>query len=90
MDSTFQQLESQRYLNKTIEHVEPTYPPPKFSRFLKQTITEKEGRSVHLEAQLQEPISDPNLRIIWERNGQSITASSRITTISNCESIISK
>lgn len=85
-DSTYQQiqqLESHRQYQRTESQMEPTFPAPKFGRVLKQTISEKEGKSVHLEAQLHEPISDPSLRVEWFKNGQPLTASSRITTITN-------
>ena len=41
-----------------------------------------EGAYAHFEAQIQ-PVSDPYMRIEWYKDGRSITASSRITTIYN-------
>ncbi len=41
-----------------------------------------EGSYAHFEAQIQ-PVSDPYMKIEWYKDGRSITASSRITTIYN-------
>jgi titin len=81
--SQLQRMESYSKFQRSAEEMETQYPAPKFSRTLKQEMTEKEGRSVHLEAQLSEPISDPSLKIDWLKDGRALTASSRITTIYN-------
>ncbi|CAL4067925.1 unnamed protein product, partial [Meganyctiphanes norvegica] len=52
---------------------------PKFLTQLKD-LTLKEGQSAHFEAKI-EPITDPNLRVEWYKNGQPITMGSRFRTI---------
>lgn len=55
---------------------------PTFVRPLHDLGLMNEGAYAHFEAQIQ-PVSDPYMRIEWYKDGRSITASSRITTIYN-------
>lgn len=55
---------------------------PVFVKPLHDLGVMNEGAYAHFEAQIQ-PVSDPYMRIEWYKDGRSITASSRITTIYN-------
>lgn len=55
---------------------------PVFIRPLQNLGELEEGKNAHFEAQLT-PVSDPSMRVEWYKDGQPITASSRITAIFN-------
>ena len=59
---------------------EEVVPAPKFTRPLQNMGERMEGTSVKLEAQIT-PSSDASMKIEWFKDGQPITASSRIGTI---------
>ena len=59
---------------------EETVPAPKFTRHLQNMGERVEGSSIKLEAQIT-PSSDSSMSIEWYKDGQPITASSRIGTI---------
>ena len=59
---------------------EEAVPAPKFTKHLQNMGERMEGSSVKLEAQVS-PSSDSSMSIEWYKNGQPITASSRIGTI---------
>ena len=60
--------------------VEETVPAPKFTKHLQNMGERMEGSSIKLEAQIT-PSSDSSMNIEWYKDGQPITASSRIGTI---------
>ena len=53
--------------------------PPVFMEQLKDIGAVAEGANVHTEARI-EPKSDPNLKVVWELNGKSISSGSRLKT----------
>ncbi|XP_045531935.1 titin isoform X5 [Pieris brassicae] len=55
------------------------YPPPQFIVPLR-SVTQTEGGKIHFETRI-EPVGDPTMKIEWLKNGQSIEASSRFTSI---------
>ncbi|XP_023947919.2 titin [Bicyclus anynana] len=55
------------------------YPPPQFIVPLK-SVSQMEGGKIHFETRI-EPVGDPSMRIEWLKNGQSIEASSRFTSV---------
>ena len=55
---------------------------PVFVKSLRDLGHMNEGAYAHFEAQIN-PVSDPYMRIEWTKDGRSITASSRISTIYN-------
>ena len=59
---------------------EEVQPAPKFTRPLNNLGERMEGSSIKLEGQIN-PSSDSNMKIEWYKDGQPITASSRIGTI---------
>ena len=59
---------------------------PVFVKGLHNLGLMNEGAYAHFEAQIQ-PVSDPYMKIEWCKDGRSITASSRITTIYNFGSV---
>merc|ERR1719471_33499 len=59
---------------------EEVVPAPKFTRHLQNMGERVEGSSIKLEAQIT-PSSDSSMNIEWFKDGQPITASSRIGTI---------
>merc|ERR1719402_887291 len=59
---------------------EEIQPAPKFTRPLNNLGERLEGSSIKLEGQIN-PSSDSNMKIEWYKDGQPITASSRIGTI---------
>ena len=59
---------------------EEVVPAPKFQRPLQNMGERMEGSSIKLEAQVT-PSSDSSMKIDWFKDGQPITASSRIGTI---------
>ena len=59
---------------------EEAVPPPKFTKHLQNMGERMEGTSIKLEAQIT-PSSDSSMQIEWYKDGQPITASSRIGTI---------
>ena len=59
---------------------EEVVPAPKFTRPLQNMGERMEGSSIKLEAQIS-PSSDSSMKIEWYKDGQPITASSRIGTI---------
>ena len=68
---------------QTVQQVqvqEEAVPPPKFQRPLQNMGERMEGSSIKLEAQVT-PSSDSSMKIDWFKDGQPITASSRIGTI---------
>uniref|UniRef100_A0A0N5ALN5 Immunoglobulin I-set domain protein n=1 Tax=Syphacia muris TaxID=451379 RepID=A0A0N5ALN5_9BILA len=59
-----------------------TFMPPTFIQSLQDVENLKEGDSVRLECRLQ-PVNDPTLRVIWERNGNPIPEGSRFMPARN-------
>ncbi|CAH2104070.1 unnamed protein product [Euphydryas editha] len=73
-----------RHVERARPYVPPgeedrVYPPPQFIVPLK-SVTQMEGGKIHFETRI-EPVGDPTMRIEWLKNGQSIEASSRFTSI---------
>ena len=67
-------------VQQVVQVQEEVVPAPKFTRHLQNMGERMEGSSIKLEAQVT-PSSDSSMTIEWYRNGQPITASSRIGTI---------
>ena len=67
-------------VQQVVQVQEEVVPAPKFTRHLQNMGERMEGSSIKLEAQVN-PSSDSSMTIEWYRNGQPITASSRIGTI---------
>lgn len=73
-----------RHVERARPYVPPgeedrVYSPPQFIVPLK-SISQMEGGKIHFETRI-EPVGDPTMRIEWLKNGQSIEASSRFTSI---------
>lgn len=77
-----QMLEDYSRYQRNISIEESASSRPVFIKPLRDLGLMNEGAYAHLEAQI-EPVSDPYMRIEWSKDGRSITASSRITTIFN-------
>ncbi|XP_068082222.1 titin [Anabrus simplex] len=77
-----QQLEDYSRYQRTESVEESSSQRPNFIRPLQELGELQEGRNAHFEAQLT-PVSDPTMRVEWYKDGKTITASSRITTIFN-------
>lgn len=75
-------LEDYSRYQRTTSMEETIRQAPAFLKPLRDLSAMNEGAYAHLEAQVT-PVGDPYMRIEWYKNGQSITASSRITTIYN-------
>ena len=69
-------------LQRTVSTEEKSGSRPTFVKPLKDLGLMNEMAYAHFEAQIN-PVSDPHMRIEWSKDGRSITASSRITTIHN-------
>jgi titin len=77
-----QQLEDYSKYQRSDSLEESINQKPHFIRPLQDLGELQEGRNAHFEAQLT-PVSDPTMKVEWYKDGRSITASSRITTIFN-------
>lgn len=77
-----QQLEDYSKYQRTESIDESLSHRPQFIRPLHDLGDLQEGRNAHFEAQIT-PVSDPTMKVEWYKDGQPITASSRITTIFN-------
>uniref|UniRef100_A0A1B6CYN2 Ig-like domain-containing protein n=1 Tax=Clastoptera arizonana TaxID=38151 RepID=A0A1B6CYN2_9HEMI len=75
-------LEDYSRYQRTESVEESSQQRPNFIRPLHDLGQLNEGRNAHFEAQLT-PVSDPTMKVEWYKDGKSITASSRITTIFN-------
>ena len=71
-----------RYQRNTSVEEKASGARPQFVKPLHDLGLMNEGSYAHFEAQIQ-PVSDPYMKIEWYKDGRSITASSRITTIYN-------
>ncbi|GLH07319.1 LOW QUALITY PROTEIN: Titin [Gryllus bimaculatus] len=77
-----QQLEDYSHYQRQESLEETIYQRPNFIRPLQNLGELQEGRNAHFEAQLT-PVSDPSMKVEWYKDGKTITASSRITTLFN-------
>ncbi len=77
---TLKHTETHRAQKRAEVESEPLPAPPQFVRNLRDQNMAAEGANLHLEAQVT-PSSDHTMRIEWTKDGQPITASSRIGTI---------
>lgn len=77
-----QQLEDYSKYQRQESMEESCNQKPVFIRPLQNLGELEEGRNAHFEAQLT-PVNDPTMRVEWYKDGQQITASSRITAIFN-------
>lgn len=59
-----------------------TFPPPTFLRPLHSAFTASEGDEVMLECAVA-PFNDPTLKVEWFVNGQPLSSSSRISTLTS-------
>lgn len=77
-----QQLEDYSKYQRNESVDETTNQKPVFIRSLRSLGQLEEGRNAHFEGQLS-PVGDSTMRVEWYKDGQSITASSRISSIYN-------
>ncbi len=77
-----QMLEDYSRFQRTVSVEETVKQSPSFVKPLNDLGQLNEGAHAHFEAQIA-PVGDPNMRVEWYKDGRSITASSRITTIFN-------
>ena len=77
-----QMLEDYSRYQRTVSMEETVNQLPVFVKPLRDLGPMNEGAYAHFEAQIN-PVSDPYMRIEWAKDGRSITASSRISTIYN-------
>jgi len=77
--SSLKVVESQQQQQQLLIQ-EESIPAPSFTRQLQNVGEKTEGSSVKLEAQVN-PSSDSSMKIEWYKDGQPITASSRIGSI---------
>ena len=79
MHSSSLKMVQEQQVQQTVVQ-EEAVPAPKFQRPLQNMGERMEGSSIKLEAQVT-PSSDSSMKIEWIKDGQAITASSRIGTI---------
>ena len=79
MHSSSLKLVQEQHVQQVVVQ-EEVVPAPKFQRPLQNLGERVEGSSIKLEAQVT-PSSDSSMKIDWFKDGQPITASSRIGTI---------